>query len=203
MFDFKPTEDIISMSEFRNTLADCVARTAETHRPIILTQNGRATSVFLSAAQWEKITEKLYNAELYEDILVSEGESERGEVYTQDEVKRMLDNELKKIYEASRVFVLHSEEESQGIAFAEAMATGMPVVATKVGGVPFVVTDGATGLLSDYGDINAFAENIKRLLLDLQLWHDLSDASVMSSESYHWKGINDRIMALYGFEEMK
>lgn len=97
MFDFKPTEDIISMSEFRNTLADCVARTAETHRPIILTQNGRATSVFLSAAEWEKISEKLYNAELYEDILVSEGESERGEVYTQDEVKKMLDDELEKL----------------------------------------------------------------------------------------------------------
>ena len=97
MFDFKPTEDIISMSEFRNTLADCVARTAETHRPIILTQNGRATSVFLSAEEWEKITEKLYNAEVYEDILVSEGESERGEVYTQDEVKQMLNAELKKL----------------------------------------------------------------------------------------------------------
>ena len=97
MFNFKPTEDIISMSEFRNTLADCVARTAETHRPIILTQNGRATSVFLSAAEWEKISEKLYNAELYEDILVGEDESERGEVYTQDEVKRMLDDELKKL----------------------------------------------------------------------------------------------------------
>ena len=95
MFDFKPTEDIISMSEFRNTLADCVARTAETHRPIILTQNGRATSVFLSAEEWEKITEKLYNAELYEDILVGEGESERGEVYTQDEVKRMTDAIIK------------------------------------------------------------------------------------------------------------
>ena len=97
MLDFKPTEDIISMSEFRNTLADCVARTAETHRPIILTQNGRATSVFLSAAQWDKITEKMYKAELYEDIIVSEGESERGEVYTQDEVKKMLDDELEKL----------------------------------------------------------------------------------------------------------
>lgn len=102
MLDFKPTEDIISMSEFRNTLADCVARTAETHRPIILTQNGRATSVFLSAAQWEKITEKLYNAELYEDILVSEGESERGEMYTQDEVKRMTDEVIKKATKPSR-----------------------------------------------------------------------------------------------------
>jgi prevent-host-death family protein len=95
MFDFKPTEDIISMSEFRNTLADCVARTAETHRPIILTQNGRATAVFLSAEEWEKITEKLYNAEVYEDILVSEGESERGEVYTTEEVMRMTDEAIK------------------------------------------------------------------------------------------------------------
>ena len=97
MLDFKPTEDIISLSEFRNTLADCVARTAETHRPIILTQNGRATSVFLSAADWEKISQKLYDAEIYEDILVSEGESERGEVYTHDEVKRMIKADLKKL----------------------------------------------------------------------------------------------------------
>ena len=97
MPDFKPTEDIISMSEFRTTLADCVARTAETHRPIILTQNGRASSVFLSAADWEKVCQKLYDAEVYEDILVSEGESERGEVYTHDEVKRMIEADLKKL----------------------------------------------------------------------------------------------------------
>ena len=96
MLDFKPTEDIISMSEFRTTLADCVARTAETHRPIILTQNGRATSVFLSAADWEKICQKMYDAEIYEDILVSEGESKRGEVYTHDEVKRMMAKHIKK-----------------------------------------------------------------------------------------------------------
>ena len=97
MLDFKPTEYIISMSEFRTTLADCVARTAETHRPIILTQNGRATSVFLSAADWEKICQKMHDADVYEDILVSEGESERGEVYTHDEVKRMIEADLKKL----------------------------------------------------------------------------------------------------------
>ena len=72
MLDFKPTEDI-------------------------LTQNGRATSVFLSAADWEKICQKMYDAEVYEDILVSEGESERGEVYTHDEVKRMIQADLKKL----------------------------------------------------------------------------------------------------------
>ena len=74
MPDFKPTEDIISMSEFRNTLANCAARTHKTHRPIFLTQDGRASAVFLDAADWEKFAEKLYNASLYEDILTSEGE---------------------------------------------------------------------------------------------------------------------------------
>jgi len=96
MFEFKPTEDIMSMSEFRTSLADCVTRTRSTHRPIILTQNGRASSVFLDAADWEKIAEKLYNAEVFEDILASEGESERGEVYTSDEVRKVVDDDLRK-----------------------------------------------------------------------------------------------------------
>ena len=110
MLDFKPTEDIISMSEFRTTLADCVARTAETHRPIILTQNGRATSVFLSAADWEKICQKMYDAEVYEDILVSEGESERGEVYTHDEVKRMIAADLKKLSNGRKSIGKHARK---------------------------------------------------------------------------------------------
>ena len=102
MPDFKPTEDIISMSEFRNTLADCAARTRVTHRPIFLTQIGRASAVFLDAADWEKIAEKLYTANLYEDILASEGESERGETYSTDEVRSIIDGDLKKLTRASK-----------------------------------------------------------------------------------------------------
>ena len=92
MPDFKPTEDIISMSEFRTTLADCTARTAETHRPIILTQNGRATSVFLSAADWEQICEKLETVKAYEGFLISEGQSARGETKSHEQVKRLMAN---------------------------------------------------------------------------------------------------------------
>lgn len=88
MPDFKLTQDIISMSEFRTTLADCVARTSETHRPIILTQNGRATSVFLSAADWEKIAEKIERLDLYEDILIGEGELQRGETISHEQAMR-------------------------------------------------------------------------------------------------------------------
>ena len=97
MPDFKPSEDILSLSEFRTTLADCVARTRDTHRPIILTQNGRASSVFLDVADWEKIAEKLYHAELCEDLIVGEGEIERGETYTADDVGKLIDADMKKL----------------------------------------------------------------------------------------------------------
>ncbi len=52
--------------------------------------------MFLSVANWEEISQKLYDAEMYEDTLASEGESERGEVYTSDEVKRIIEADLKK-----------------------------------------------------------------------------------------------------------
>ena len=97
MPDFKPSEDILSLSEFRTTLADCVARTRDTHRPIILTQNGRASSVFLDVADWEKIAEKLYHAELCEDLIVGEGEIERGETYAADDVGMLIDADMKKL----------------------------------------------------------------------------------------------------------
>jgi len=96
MPDFKPTEDILSLSEFRNTLADCVARTGETHRPLILTQNGRASSVFISIADWEKICERLHKADIYEDIIAAEGEIERGETVSHEDAMRMVETELKK-----------------------------------------------------------------------------------------------------------
>jgi len=139
-----------------------------------------------SRSYYEKIKEAIRKSEFRDDIRL---------------LAEVADGELKQLYKASHVFVLHSQEESQGIAFVEAMATGMPVVATKVGGVPCVVADGVTGLLSEYGDTDAFAENIKRLLLDFHLWSCMSDASIRSSETYCWAGINDRIMALYGSEE--
>lgn len=58
--------------------------------------------VFLAAADREKIAEKLYNAGLYEDILASEDESERGETYSTDEVRSMIDSDLKKLTRASK-----------------------------------------------------------------------------------------------------
>ena len=104
---------------------------------------------------------------------------------------------LKQLYENAHLFVLHSEEESQGIAFAEAMATGLPIVATQVGGVPWVVEHGKNGLLSTFGAIEAFAEHIQNLMSDVSLWQLMSNASSETAQTYHWHIIGDRIQELY------
>lgn len=68
------------------------------------------------------------------------------------------------ILRQSDVFLLPSESESFGLAALEAMSCGLPVVATKIGGIPEVVTHGETGFLSDVGDIQEMSENVVRLL---------------------------------------
>ena len=107
------------------------------------------------------------------------------------------DEVLKQLYEKAHLFVLHSEEESQGIVFVEAMATGLPIVATQVGGVPWVVGHGKNGLLSTYGDIEIFAEHIQSLMMDESLWQAMSEASLGAAQNYHWHRISDRIIKLY------
>lgn len=67
---------------------------------------------------------------------------------------------------ASDIFLLPSELESFGLAALEALACELPVIATRVGGVPEVVTDGETGFLSDIGDVEKMAEDTLRLLRD-------------------------------------
>lgn len=107
------------------------------------------------------------------------------------------DDDLIELYKKARLFVLHSEEESQGIAFVEAMAAGLPVVATEVGGVPYVVRHQKTGLLSRYGCLKDFADNIQRLLVDDILWKKFSQASRIVAQSYHWGSITEMIEQCY------
>jgi len=67
---------------------------------------------------------------------------------------------------ASDVLLLPSEQESFGLAALEAMACEVPVIASRVGGIPEVVTDGETGYLSEVGDVTKMGEDAARLLAD-------------------------------------
>ncbi len=76
----------------------------------------------------------------------------------------------------SQVFCLPTEHEAFGLVFVEAMAAGLPVVAVRSGGVPEVVVDGVTGLLSEPGDLAALAANLARLLAEPHLRRQMGEA---------------------------
>lgn len=64
------------------------------------------------------------------------------------------------------VFLLPSQEESFGLAALEAQACEVPVVATRIGGIPEVVTDGETGFLSNIGDTEKMADDALKFVKD-------------------------------------
>lgn len=66
----------------------------------------------------------------------------------------------------SDLFLLPSELESFGLAALEAQACELPVIATRIGGIPEVVNDGESGYLSDVGDIDKMTRDVLILIRD-------------------------------------
>ena len=75
-------------------------------------------------------------------------------------------DDIAELYCALNVFVSASHSESFGLAMAEAMASGTPVVATATDGASEIIEDGITGLLVPIGDADALAESVAGLLED-------------------------------------
>jgi glycosyltransferase involved in cell wall biosynthesis len=84
------------------------------------------------------------------------------------------ENEVAQLLSRGSVFVWPGHGEAYGLAYLEAQAAGLPVVAEATAGVPEVVRHGFTGLLSQPGDRDAFAAAITRLLTDDALRTTLS-----------------------------
>jgi L-malate glycosyltransferase len=96
------------------------------------------------------------------------------------------------------LFLLPSESESFGLAALEAMASGVPVVATCTGGIPEVVEHGVTGFLAEVGDVDGMAEAGIELLRDSARWAAASlAAEALAAERFAANVVVPRYEAYY------
>jgi D-inositol-3-phosphate glycosyltransferase len=95
------------------------------------------------------------------------------------------------------VCVVPSYSESFGLVALEAAATGTPVVAARVGGLPTIVKDGLNGFTLVSHDPAQYAERIGRLLADEELRRCFSRRSRLVATQFSWKDTVDRLVAEY------
>jgi glycogen synthase len=95
------------------------------------------------------------------------------------------------------LLVLPSVYEELGSVLVEAMASGLPVVATRVGGIPEVVEDGRTGLLVPPGDVPALASAIDRVLAEPDLAKRLADCAADRAVAWSWPTLARKVLDVY------
>lgn len=95
------------------------------------------------------------------------------------------------------LLALPSRYEELGSVLLEALAVGLPTVATRVGGIPWAVADGQTGLLVPPGDPSAMAATLDRVLADRHLRQGLAAASLRRAPRFCWHDLADDVVALY------
>jgi glycogen synthase len=95
------------------------------------------------------------------------------------------------------LLALPSLYEELGTVLLEAMWAGLPIVASRTGGIPEVITDGINGLLVPPGDPRALAEAIDRVLGDPDLARRLTEAASQRAKEYDWEVLAERVLKVY------
>jgi glycosyltransferase involved in cell wall biosynthesis len=99
---------------------------------------------------------------------------------SQTEIEQLLKNT--RVFALAAVVLPDGDSDNLPTVITEAMASGVPVVSTRVAGIPEQVEDGQTGFLVDAGDVNALAGRLEVLLGDNALAHRMGDAAFVKAQ---------------------
>jgi glycogen(starch) synthase len=101
-------------------------------------------------------------------------------------------------YRAADLFTLAPSAEFTASAFAEALASGVPIVGSSVGAIPELVEHGTNGLLVRPGDVRAIAEAMARLADDPQLRREMGRGNRLKAKvTLDWSRNTERYLSLY------
>src|SRR3989442_9107884 len=112
---------------------------------------------------------------------------------------RVSDVDKARFYKTAHIFCAPSTgQESFGIVLLEAMAAGLPVVASDIHGYKRVVQRNVTGLLVEPKEPDAIAAALERLICDEGLRRRLGEAGARRAPEYDWSHVTRELLDLYG-----
>lgn len=125
-------------------------------------------------------------------IEMSKGERN---IFILEPIRNKID--LVKIYQSADIYVLPSLREGLPLTLFEAMAAGLPIVASPVNGIPYEMKEPDNGFFVNYGDIKGLKDKILKLLDNKQLIGKISKNNITKAKNYNWDIITKKTMEVY------
>lgn len=114
-----------------------------------------------------------------------------------------IDNErMRRQFEDAHIFLNTSRVDNQPVSILEAFASGLPVVSTSVGGIPYLVSHGKDGLLAPDDDDEAVAAHILELLRNQAFAKSLVEEAHRRVQEYSWARVYPVLIAIYSGEKV-
>lgn len=104
---------------------------------------------------------------------------------------------LSQAYASADMFVFPSALETFGLVVVEAMAAGLPVVSSRVGGVTDVVEEGKTGYTFDVSDVDAMVEGVRKIAVSRENIQQMGIDARAFAETQTWPAMMDEVIDLY------
>jgi glycosyltransferase involved in cell wall biosynthesis len=104
---------------------------------------------------------------------------------------------MHELYDAADIYLNSPDIDNMPGSIIEAYASGLPVVTTNAGGIPYIVTNGVTGLMVERNDAEAMADAALLLLKDQALATKIARAAYDECRKYAWESVRDEWVGLY------